>query len=204
MARLGSETGDVQVVNRLDVEDVLSSRDDECRWLDVVARSMPRVRAYIRRMSQDGDELADLWAEARALAWSGRADLLADPCPIHVMIRYAREACRNRMVTRRHETRLDEVTVAMSPNQDSMAVDSMSHEEALERQRWSVRVLGRLSPQQRLAVDYRYRWSWDYDYVAAASGSTEAAARVNAHRGLRRLRAIIANDPPPLLAHEDG
>jgi DNA-directed RNA polymerase specialized sigma24 family protein len=165
---------------------------------------MPRVRAYIRRVSRDDDDIADLLAETRCLAWLGRAELPADPLPIDVMIRYAREACRKWMVMRRHETPLDEVGTAMTPHQGGMGVDSLSLEEALEWQRWSERVLGRLSPQQRLAVDYRYRWSWDYGYVAAAIGSTEVASRVNAHRGVRRLGMIIANDPPPVLPPEDG
>jgi DNA-directed RNA polymerase specialized sigma24 family protein len=165
---------------------------------------MPRVRAYIRRVSKDGDEIADLLAETRALAWFGRAELLADQLPIDAMIRHAREACREWMVTRRHETPLDEVTAAMTAHQEAVGVDSMSHDEAMEWQGWCVRVLGHLSTQQRLAVDYRYRWSWDYDYVAAASGSTEGAARVSAHRGLRRLRTIIANDPPPVRARDHG
>ena len=102
---------------------------------------MPRVRAYIRRVSKDDDDVADLLAETRALAWSGRAELLADPFPIDAMIHDAREACREWMVTgRRIETPLDEVTVAITPSQDATGGDSMSVEEAEEWQRWCVRL----------------------------------------------------------------
>jgi DNA-directed RNA polymerase specialized sigma24 family protein len=152
---------------------------------------MPRVRAYIRRVSKDDDEIADLLAETRALAWLGRAELLADPTPTPVMIQFARQACREWMVRRRLKTRLDDVTAAMTPTQDA-AADSMSVEEAEEWQRWCVRALSRLSVKQRLAVEYRYRWSWAYEFV-------EATARVHAHRGLGRLRTSVAHDPPPPL-----
>ena len=192
-------TGDPNVVNHLDAEAARRSRDDDGRWLDVVAWSMPRVRAYIRRVSKDDDEVADLLAETRALAWLRRAELLADPTPSSVMIHYARDVCREWMVARRLETRLDEVTVAITTSQDEVCVDSMSLEEAEEWQRWCLRALSGLSTQQRLAVDCRYRWSWAYEFVAAAIGSTEATARVHVHRGLGRLRTIVADDPPPLL-----
>jgi len=200
---LGPGTGDLHVASHFDAEDAQRSSDDDRRWLDVVAQSMPRVRAYIRRVSKDDDEIADLLAETRALAWLGRSEVLADPTPTAAMIEYAREACREWMVTHRHEAPLDEVTVAMMPSQDAMGGDSMSLPEAEEWQRWCVRVLSRLSPQQRLAVDYRYRWSWDYEVVAAAIGSTEATARVHVHRGLGRLRETFAHDPPPPL-ESDG
>jgi DNA-directed RNA polymerase specialized sigma24 family protein len=197
------ETGDPHAAIHLDAEDVRRSWDDERRWLDTVAQSMPRVRAYIRRVSMDGDEIADLLAETRALAWFERAELLADQRPIDAMIRHAREACRKWVMGHRREVAVDEAHCASTSTEETPGSGAMSVEAAVEWQRWSERVLGRLSPQQRLTVDYRYRWSWDYDYVAAATGSTEAAARINAHRGLRRLRAIIANDPPPVLARED-
>jgi DNA-directed RNA polymerase specialized sigma24 family protein len=164
---------------------------------------MPRVHAYIRRVSKDGDEIADLLAETRALAWFGRAELLADQLPIDAMIRHAREACRKWVVAHRREVTVDEAAFASTSTEETLGSGAMSVEAEAEWQRWSQRVLGRLSPQQRLAVDYRYRWSWDYDYVAAATGSTQAAARVNVHRGLRRLRTIIANDPPPVMASQD-
>jgi len=197
-------TDDPRAANHPDAEDVRRSRDDDRRWLDAVAQSMPRVRAYIRRVSKDDDEIADLLAETRALAWFGRAELLADQLPIDAMIRHAREACRKWVVSHRREVAVDEAVSASTSTEGTLDSGAMSAEAAVEWQRWSQRVVGRLSPQQRLTVDYRYRWSWDYDYVAAAIGSTEAAARVNAHRGLRRLRMIIANDPPPVLVPDDA
>jgi DNA-directed RNA polymerase specialized sigma24 family protein len=177
--------------------------DEDLQWLDVVARSMPRVRSYIRRVSKDDGEIADLLAETRLLAWVERGELLADPSPINVMIRHARKACREWMAVRRREVTLDEVMAATTTSQEAVNSGALSVGEAEEWQRWSQRVLGRLSTEQRLAVDYRYRWSWSYDFVAAGIGSTKTAARVYAYRAIQRLRRIVADDPPPLLASEE-
>ena len=38
-----------------DAEDVERSPDDDRRWLDMVAQSMPRIRVDIRPLSKDGE-----------------------------------------------------------------------------------------------------------------------------------------------------
>jgi DNA-directed RNA polymerase specialized sigma24 family protein len=170
--------------------------EDDLKWLDAVARSMPRVGAYIRR-ARLADDVAELLADTCYRAWLGRRELLAAPYPTDVVIGHAREACRACMATYRYERSLDGGTLPTTTGFGSSDNASLSVGEAEEWQRWCNRVLGSLSRQQRLAVDYRYRWSWSYELIAVAIGSTEATARVHVYRGLRRLRQLVAVDPPP-------
>lgn len=190
------EARDSRAADRLGDETACRLYDEEVRWLDAVAQSMPLVRSYIRRVSTEEAEIADLAAETRCLAWLGRAELLADPSPNNIMIRHARKACREWVSIRRREISIDEIPVAAEPSRENGEV-ALSVEEAEAWRRWSVHALSCLSTHQRLAVDYRYRWCWAYEFVAAAIGSTKSTARVHAHRGLGRLRTIVANHPPP-------
>jgi hypothetical protein len=101
-----SDPRDPRAATRIDDEGVWSSHAENQQWIDVVAQSMPRVRSYIRRVSKDDDEIVDLIADTRLLAWVGRAELLAAPAPADLILRYAREACRAWVALRRREVAL--------------------------------------------------------------------------------------------------
>lgn len=169
------------------------------QWLKLRAHLTRRLRSYVRHVSREDDDVAELIAETWSRAWTCKADFLIAPDPATSLICIAREVCRDWMRARRHEVTLCETDGDGDVEPEASTCGSMSIEEAQGQQRWADRVLSQLTQQQRLAVDYRYRWSWSYEVIAAAMDTSEATARVHAWRGLRRLRAVVASDPLPAL-----
>lgn len=170
----------------------LADQAREAFWRELIARFDPRLRAYCRtlRCSEDDieDILWDIWQEATAskptLATSN------DQWPILHLL--ARRICATRARWWRRECPLDDndhVTASIDPGE---LLDSQQ-----ELRVWADQILGRLPEKQRLAIEYRCRWGWPYWAVAAALDSAEPTARVHVARGLRHLRTLTQQSPPP-------
>ena len=87
---------------------------------------------------------------------------------------------------RRRERPLDEAPDV--PDQRSDASGEVSHSEESER---VAELLSRLPEKQRLAVQLRTQEGLSFREVGEIIGSTEGAARVNYHHGIRRLREML-------------
>ena len=88
-----------------------------------------------------------------------------------------------RRSARRHETPLDEEVAGAVPGQGAAEGVILQAEAARVRA-----MLSRLPEKQRLAVQLRVDEGLSFREVGEVIGSTEGAARVNYHHGIRRLR----------------
>jgi RNA polymerase sigma-70 factor (ECF subfamily) len=174
-------------------------RQDECGfsdWPGLFASLRRRVIAYVRRAVRERADVDDLVAETFARAWLERDTLGADSGS--QIIGYAREACREWVREQRHGMSIPLSDERIAPEGASDANTSMSVDAAVRNREWYKRVLGELAPRQRAAVDFRVCWGFSYKFIAAVLDTSEGAVRVDVHRGLRRLRRIVADDPFPL------
>jgi RNA polymerase sigma-70 factor (ECF subfamily) len=87
---------------------------------------------------------------------------------------------------RRRERPLDEAPDL--PDSRSDASGEVTHAEEAER---VTELLSRLPEKQRLAVQLRTQEGLSFREVGEIIGSTEGAARVNYHHGIRRLREMM-------------
>lgn len=91
-----------------------------------------------------------------------------------------------RRAGRRRETSLDE-----APPQRSANPGPHGRLEEAEEMAWVRSCLERLPEKQRLAVELRVFDGLSFRDVGRAIGSSEGAARVNYHHGIRRLRELL-------------
>jgi RNA polymerase sigma factor (sigma-70 family) len=174
----------------------MSQRGDESReefWRALIAVLNPRLRAYLRRMrcnEEDIEEIVwDIWEEVANSESSGES---TDDQWV-VVESILRRNCARRARQWRHERPLD------PDEQIQMCHDETSLDLA-DLRTWANQLLGELPPQQRLAVDLRCRWGWPYWAVAAALDAAEPTARVHVARGLHQLRTLAQVRPPPINA----
>lgn len=91
-----------------------------------------------------------------------------------------------RSAGRRRETALDDASPVRSENPGP----DRRVEEAEEAE-WVRSCLDRLPEKQRLAVELRIFDGMSFREVGRAIGSSEGAARVNYHHGIRKLRELL-------------
>jgi RNA polymerase sigma factor (sigma-70 family) len=91
-----------------------------------------------------------------------------------------------RKSARRREFDLE--TVGPVASEEATAQESMESAEEAARVR---ELLDRLPPKQREAVTLRLFEEMSFKEVGAIIGSSEGAARVNFHHGIRRLRELL-------------
>ena len=134
---------------------------------------------------RDDDQAADVTQDAFLKAFKGiqkfRGDASFKTWLLTITANQARGVLRK--VARRRETALEGAPPTASPDR--------SPEEALQVSQEKERVLAMLQElpeKQREAVTLRIFEGMSFREVGAAIGSSEGAARVNYHHGIRRLR----------------
>ena len=104
------------------------------------------------------------------------------------LLRIAFNAARSqgRRTTRRREAQLDDAGWIASDEPDA----ALRTEQRAEAARIE-RAIATLPLKQRLSVSLRIQQGMRYEEIAAATESTEGAARVNYHLGIRKLRELL-------------
>ena len=165
--------------------------DRERFWAALVVRYAHRFDAWLARSPYGVDERNEIAWDAWQLAVERERQLVGSSDHWALLSICLREACRDRLRSLRHERAASERDLSEHCSLESLdSVVEVSHDELCDE---VLIALGSLSQQQRDAVDYRYRWGWPYEIVAAALNCKEATARVQAKRGLDRLRALFSN-----------
>jgi RNA polymerase sigma factor (sigma-70 family) len=93
---------------------------------------------------------------------------------------------------------LDQVRRGAAPT--AVTADPPALEEAVVAHVAILGAINQLPERQRQAVSLRYFADLPVDAVAAAMGVTDGAVKSHLHRGLERLRALLAVDEPELEA----
>lgn len=104
------------------------------------------------------------------------------------LLRIATNAARSqgRRASRRHERELGAAEHVAGAGRDPAQAAEQGSELARVEQ-----ALALLPPRQRLVVTLRVQQGMSYTEIAAATGSSEGAARVNYHLGIKRLRELL-------------
>jgi DNA-directed RNA polymerase specialized sigma24 family protein len=172
------------------------SDGDDSRFLAIIANTRERASAYIRCVTRDADERSDILADVVALCWTDRRCLLDAVDPGALVLGHVRNVCRVWKNNRRHDVIVGADAV-LDASSEACEDESMSVRTAQARIAWAERILSTLTPQQRVAVDFRCRWGWPYEIIAHVLDASEATARVHVWRGLRNLQRVAANDLSP-------
>ncbi|HEX6589300.1 MAG TPA: sigma-70 family RNA polymerase sigma factor [Longimicrobiales bacterium] len=156
------------------------------------------VRAYLDdvyrvalRVLRDADLAADATQDAFVNAMVGLSRFRGESSVRTWLLRIAINAAHTvgRRRSRRREVALDAVgdAPARGPRIDERVVARVEVERA-------ERALAQLPEKQRLSVALRIQDGLSYAEIGEIIGSSEAAARVNYHYGVRRLREVLGDD----------
>jgi RNA polymerase sigma-70 factor, ECF subfamily len=154
-------------------------------WLD----TNPALLRYLRVIAPQAsdDVAAETWVQVVRGLHRFRGDEAAWRAWVFTTAR-RRVIDASRRRSRRREEPLDDVPVALLP----VATDAA--DQAMERlgTRSAIKLLAALPPLQAEVILLRVVAGLDNEAVARLVGRSPGAVRVAAHRGLRRLAAILA------------
>ena len=175
--------------DRPDSELVARARKGNPQALDeLVTRHHAAVYRLLLGMLSDESRAEDATQETFLKAVRGLASFRGESSFRTWLLTIATNEGRGmlRKVGRRRESPLDEIGVVASndPAPDQGAIVG----EELERVR---ACLDTLPEKQRMAVSLRIYEGLSFREVAAVTGSSEGAARVNYHHGIRKLRELL-------------
>lgn len=144
-----------------------------------------RVAASILR---DPDQAADATQDGFLKAFRGLASFRGDAAFKSWLLTIVANEARGqlRKQGRRRESSLDDVApvVAGGPAVDAAVI-------VREEARRARALLGGLPEKQRMAVELRLDEGLSFREVGELIGSSEGAARVNFHHGIRKLRELM-------------
>lgn len=171
---------------------------DESAWAELYRRHAGRLVVWLRTMpcgdasASPEDVAADAWLTAaqRLTHFTGNTDDFAG-----WLFSIARNVASNRRRT--HVRR----ATTPHPTGGSEAFGwgiSHDHTASVEGQEWARQLLQRLSPREAEVIACIDVVGLDTAATGEALGISAAAVRVARHRGLRRLRAILAVEGAPV------
>jgi RNA polymerase sigma-70 factor, ECF subfamily len=162
---------------------------DEAALDAIVARHYRAVYEVTYRVLGDPELASDAAQEAFIKAIGALGTFRGDASLRTWLLRIATNTARSagRKSTSRREVALEPESVGAGsgPDPASQAVTRTEAERAS-------RALERLPEKQRLAVSLRIYQDLSHREIAAVLGSSEGAARVNYHLGIKRLRELLA------------
>lgn len=157
-------------------------------WDRIVTSYSKRMRAYLKKVPCSPDERHEILLDAWAIISESHAalDSSQDPWPlIHSSLK---AICAERMRRWRREVPFEERhDVSLNPSAD-VGERLGCGEELRELLR---KTFLRLPRTERRAVALKHLHGWTYAQIAGRLGTSEGAARVAVHRGLRKLRKEI-------------
>jgi RNA polymerase sigma-70 factor (ECF subfamily) len=163
---------------------------DHQAFAALVTRYEPAVRGFcvaLARNAVDGDDLAQ---EVFLRAWAARRRYRAEGRFKPWLFTVARNLCRSRQ--RRQAIARLFVSEAWT---DPATVDRELAQAASPSARLVRTALAGLEPDVRVPLVLRYFAGLDYDDIARVIGRTPSAARSRVFYGLRRLAALVGEEP---------
>lgn len=179
-------THDASYATLEDGDLVVRAKDCDERALgELVSRHHETVYRVVLSMVGDPDAAEDAAQDTFLKAFRGlegfRGDAAFRTWLLSIASNEARGSLRRRK--RRRETRLDDAPPLASLDGDAAGRVVVRDEVARVRG-----LMGRLPEKQRLAVQLRVEEGLAFREVGRIIGSSEGAARVNYHHGIKRLR----------------
>ena len=155
----------------------------------LVRRHLDSVYAVAMRVLGDPSAAADAAQDTFVRAMAGLDGFRADASFRTWLLRIAANTARSagRRSTSRREVAIEPATGMASGERDP-ASEAISRTEADRAER----ALAELPEKQRLAVTLRINEGLSHREIGEITGSTEGAARVNYHLGIKRLREMMS------------
>ena len=175
---------DSTLVRRAQAGDREALRELTRRHQDAVYRT---ALAILRNESDAADAAQDTFVKALRALGTFRGDARFRTWVLSIAANEARG--RLRRVKRRAETPLDGAEEVRSAEQGALERVAVISEAARVRT-----VLETLPEKQRMAVTLRIYDGLSFKEVGELIGSSEGAARVNYHHGIRKLREHMTDD----------
>lgn len=162
--------------------------ESACRpWLVAVSHHESHLVAYLRCVSHEPAEIADLLHDTIALAWCERGSSPDYQPDESELLRHARRASARWMAAHRREVVFDEtIQDATVPANDLAAAldEDPLYEDFLQTLAW----IRELPQQQHYALVFRLLRGARFDQVAMAIGCSVSAAKTHYRRGVDALR----------------
>lgn len=171
---------------------------DEAAFRELFHRHAALVARIIRRGIARQDVASELVQETFLQLHRGRADF--DPSrPLRPWLATIAMNVRRdylRRIQRRPEGRLE--------NTSTMAIQTTAADPFSAAEAAQVRELvARLPDNQRIVIELHWFEGFSFSEVAAVLGANPSAVKVRAHRGYKRLRALLI-DRKPVTIRSDG
>jgi RNA polymerase sigma-70 factor, ECF subfamily len=173
--------GESLLVERARAGDPAAREQLVARYVDDVFRLTHRILGD-RELAQDATQDAFLNALRSLDRFRGHASFRT------WLLRIAVNAART---IGRRQVRRREVALAAAEREVSLGPDPATRAEHSAEARRVEAALQRLPERQRLTVSLRIQQGLSYAEIAYALDSTEGAARVNYHLGIKRLRGLL-------------
>lgn len=168
---------------------VARARDGEAAALDaLVSRHHAAVYEVTYRVLGDPDAAADAAQDTFMRALAALHTFRGEAAFRTWLLKIAANVARSvgRKTTRRREVALEAV-----PEQGSGADDPARRAVVRAEAERAARALEELPEKQRLAVTLRIHQDLSHREIGEVIGSSEGAARVNYHLGIKRLRELL-------------
>ena len=153
---------------------------------DLFRLEFDRCVAVARRVLADGAVAEETAAEAFTRAWSHWRRVRRFGSPGGWVVRVTTNLA------------LDHVRRGVAPTPTT--IDAAALEDAVVAHVAILGAINQLPDRQRTAVSLRYFADLPVDAVAAAMGVSGGAVKSHLHRGLERLRTLLATEEPDLEA----
>jgi RNA polymerase sigma-70 factor, ECF subfamily len=174
-------------VDEIQTIDLARSGDRDAQEV-LVRRYAADVYAVAVRILGDRDQAADAAQDAMINAINGMGRFRGEASFRTWILRIAANSAKSagRRGWRKREIHLAaaESVAASTPDPESTALLRNESERA-------IRLLEQLPPKQRMAVHLRISQGLSFAEVGDVMDSTEGAARVNYHLGIKRLRELM-------------
>ncbi|HUF13809.1 MAG TPA: sigma-70 family RNA polymerase sigma factor [Longimicrobiales bacterium] len=178
------KTSEADLLERARAGDVEAREDLIRAHLDAVYRTALRV---LRDPDAAADATQDTFVSAMQALGGFRGDSSVRTWLMRIAVNAARSIGRRR--SRRREVALD--VAADSP---AAGDGAEARAVAVSQARRADAALALLPEKQRLCVSLRIQEDLGYAEIGRIVGCSEAAARVNYHYGLKRLREVLGDD----------
>jgi RNA polymerase sigma-70 factor, ECF subfamily len=168
-----------------------SQRGDAAAYRELLAKLVPRLRAYCKRRMigarRGAEEAEDLVQETLLAVHLKRhtydPDALFTPW-LHAIARY-------KLIDHLRSNKMSRMDVPIDDHQDLMAADDHA---SIEGTHDMARLLGRLPQKTRQAIEAVKLEGKSVAETAVRYGMSESNVKISLHRGLKALAAFIGRD----------
>jgi RNA polymerase sigma-70 factor (ECF subfamily) len=174
---------------------VLAAAQHREAFAVLVKRHVDKVVSYCTKVTSDRQAGRELAQETFLQVWAHRADYTPRRPFSAFLFTVARNRCRNHGRWWRRWLRREAFSAQAAQVAPVLASSSLDELLARERQDRVNAAISRLPFKQREAILLRFDQGLDYPELARVLRSSETAIRSRVFQGLKKLRALLQEEP---------